>query len=80
MISPHYSILLISSSLAFPHCLHISLYMAGYRDILLNISIENEHTKLLGINRHICELQLTLDIFHVRFCFWCVCGGGDCVL
>jgi len=46
--------------------------MAGYRDILLNISIENEHTKLLGTNHHICEVQLTLDDFHVSFFF---CGG-----
>jgi len=38
---------------------------AGYRDILLNISIDNEKTKRLGTNRHICELQLVLDAFHV---------------
>jgi len=38
---------------------------AGYRDILLNISIENEHTKFLGTTHHICEVQLTLDLFNV---------------
>ena len=47
--------------------------MAGYRDLLLNISIENEHTKLLGTNHHICEVQLTLDVFHVSSFFF---GGG----
>ncbi len=38
---------------------------AGYRDVLLNLSIATEETKQLHIDRAVCELQLTLVDFAV---------------
>jgi hypothetical protein len=34
---------------------------AGYRDVALNLQIVTEQTKALGIDAHVCELQLMLQ-------------------
>jgi hypothetical protein len=36
---------------------------AGYRDVALNIRIVNNETKDLGIETHVCEVQLLLKAF-----------------
>ena len=35
----------------------------GYRDVMLNIRIETQTTKDLGIHVHVVEVQLALDAF-----------------
>jgi len=48
---------------------------AGYRDVLVNLRIVNEATRKLGVDGHVCELQLVLKGFmdlrsdngHLRF-------------
>jgi hypothetical protein len=37
----------------------------GYRDCLVNVRIQTELTKQLGLNNHVCELQLILKQFMV---------------
>jgi hypothetical protein len=34
---------------------------AGYRDVALNLQIVSTQTKALGIDYHVCELQLMLQ-------------------
>ena len=34
---------------------------AGYRDVALNLQIVSAQTKTLGIDSHVCELQLMLQ-------------------
>uniref|UniRef100_A0A7S0MQ86 Uncharacterized protein n=1 Tax=Cryptomonas curvata TaxID=233186 RepID=A0A7S0MQ86_9CRYP len=36
---------------------------AGYRDVVLNLQISNEQTATLGVDRHVCEVQLIHRIF-----------------
>ncbi|EKX33293.1 hypothetical protein GUITHDRAFT_120506 [Guillardia theta CCMP2712] len=37
---------------------------AGYRHVALNLRIDNEETRRLGVDRHVCELQLVLLQFY----------------
>lgn len=37
---------------------------AGYRDVQVNLRIDNESTRRLGIELHVCELQLVLRSFY----------------
>ena len=36
---------------------------AGYRDVALNLRIVNDETKDLGVETHVCEVQLILKAF-----------------
>jgi hypothetical protein len=36
---------------------------AGYRDVVLNLQISNERTLYLGVNEHVCEVQLVHRLF-----------------
>eukprot|EP00291_Cryptomonas_curvata_P000851 CAMPEP_0172185550 /NCGR_PEP_ID=MMETSP1050-20130122/20237_1 /TAXON_ID=233186 /ORGANISM="Cryptomonas curvata, Strain CCAP979/52" /LENGTH=748 /DNA_ID=CAMNT_0012859559 /DNA_START=169 /DNA_END=2415 /DNA_ORIENTATION=- len=36
---------------------------AGYRDVMINLRISNELTKALGVDRHLCEVQLIPLLF-----------------
>jgi hypothetical protein len=36
---------------------------AGYRDLALNLRISTEWTRSLGLEEHVCELQLILKAF-----------------
>ena len=38
----------------------------GYRDCLVNVRIKTELTKKLGLDNHVCELQLILKQFMVH--------------
>ena len=40
-----------------------ALQSCGYRDVLLNIRLRNDLTQLLGLDLHVCELQLFLKRF-----------------
>ncbi len=33
---------------------------AGYRDVVVNLQLVSEEAEMLGVARHICELQLIL--------------------
>ena len=54
------------------------LNSAGYRDVSLNIRIVNETTMGMGIETHVCEVQLLLKAFamlknddgHARYVTW----------
>jgi hypothetical protein len=41
-----------------------SAQSAGYRDVSLSLCILTEETLSLGIDLHVCELQLLLRTFH----------------
>jgi len=41
-------------------------YSGGYRDCLVNVRIKTELTKMLGLDNHVCELQLILKQFMVH--------------
>jgi hypothetical protein len=51
---------------------------AGYRDVMLNMRVCTKETAMLGIDAHICELQLVLKSFgelktaqgHSRYVMW----------
>jgi hypothetical protein len=47
-----------------------SAQSAGYRDILLSLCIVTEETRDLGIDLHVCELQLLLRTFHALKVSW----------
>ena len=36
---------------------------AGYRDVLLNVRLETAETRRLGLEGHVCEVQLVLRDF-----------------
>ena len=38
---------------------------AGYRNVAINIAIATPQTRRLGIDGHVCELQLILRPFHI---------------
>lgn len=40
-----------------------SAVSAGYRDVVLNIRVSNEQTAALGIDGHVCEVQLIHTLF-----------------
>ena len=51
-----------------------SAVSAGYRDVVLNLKICNERTMDLGVNEHVCEVQLVHRLFaelkvEVPFCY-----------
>ncbi len=51
---------------------------AGYRDVGMNLRIVMPETKELGVNTHVCELQLLLRQFaelKVSLCQSLFCGG-----
>jgi hypothetical protein len=39
---------------------YLSLWSAGYRDVSMNLCIVTDMSKNLGIDSHVCELQLIL--------------------
>jgi hypothetical protein len=40
---------------------------AGYRDVVVNLQLVNEEAELLGVARHVCELQLILvPVFELK--------------
>jgi hypothetical protein len=45
------------------HCSYEASATAGYRAVLLNLSIATEHTLHLGLDGVICELQLVFVDF-----------------
>ncbi len=36
---------------------------AGYRDVVLNLSVNTRHTRELLVSTHVCEVQLLLGEF-----------------
>lgn len=45
------------------HTAYNSRESAGYRDLLLNLRIETEMTMMVGVETHVCEVQLILRHF-----------------
>ena len=43
---------------------HSSLETGGYRDVLINFTIDTAEAKNLGVSGHVCELQLILVKFY----------------
>mmetsp|Transcript_27378 Transcript_27378/g.42764 ORF Transcript_27378/g.42764 Transcript_27378/m.42764 type:complete len:107 (+) Transcript_27378:944-1264(+) len=39
---------------------------AGYRDVALNLRIVNDQTNTLGVQSHVCEVQLLLRSYYDR--------------
>ncbi len=40
---------------------------AGYRDVAINVRVENENTRRLGIETHVAEVQLVLRaIYNIK--------------
>jgi hypothetical protein len=57
---------------------------AGYRDVLLNMRVGTEATRWLGLDMHVCELQLVLKAVAevLAQLYLCVCVDvdvGDCL-
>ena len=42
-----------------------STISAGYRDIVVNIRVDNPQTRDLGVETHVCEVQLLLKSFAI---------------
>ena len=50
-----------------------SALSAGYRDVCMNIRISNHLTEELGLNLHVCEVQLVLLPYaKLKVCFCCI--------
>jgi hypothetical protein len=47
---------------------------AGYRDVVVNLQLMGEEAQLLGVARHICELQLILAPIFERKVRGCACS------
>ncbi len=47
---------------------------AGYRDVVVNLQLVSEDAQLLGVARHICELQLILAPIFERKVRGCACS------
>ena len=46
-----------------------SAQTAGYRDVSINLRLVNSRTAELGVDTHVCELQLILlPIFRLKVC------------
>jgi hypothetical protein len=37
-----------------------TVYLTGYRDVCLNVRIDSDASRLLGVEYHVCEVQLLL--------------------
>ena len=45
----------------------------GYRDVLLNLCVVTDAARALGVERHVCEVQLILrSFFLLKVCFFCI--------
>ena len=45
----------------------------GYRDVLINLRIVSQETVRLGVEIHVCEVQLVLDSFWMLKVRMCIC-------
>jgi hypothetical protein len=43
---------------------------AGYRDVALNLKLTNEETLSMGLEEHVCEVQLILlPMYQLKVCW-----------